>query len=487
MSITKSLDAEFIYERIARQLEAQIHQGVFQAGEKLPSVRKLCAQERVSATSAQQALAVLESRGLVEAKPKSGFFVRNRRLDSAPTPAPTPCSFMPHRVGVSDLVAEVVSHAGNPDLVPLGSAVPSPDLLPTDRLSRCLTGAAREEPEQFGRYCQTTGHPELIRQMQRRWATFGCHVPTAEITVTCGGMEALNLAIRAVTRPGDIVAVESPAYYGILQILESLGLEVILIPGTSEDGIDLELLADAIEQHPVKALILVPSFNNPSGSCMSEGARIKLLELLTDHDLPLVEDDIYGDLHFAPERARPVKAFDKDGRVLYCGSFSKCLSPGLRVGWVAGGGYAEAVRRLKFISTINTPSINQLAVARFLDSGMMDRHLRQLRKALQTQVLQTAEAVLSNFPMGTALSKPAGGYVLWVSLPEYVDALDVYREAIEEKIYIAPGHIFCPVSDIPNRLRLSCGYPFTDRIANAISCLGKIIRRLQRNSIRPMS
>lgn len=393
---------------------------------------------------------------------------------------------MPHRVGVSDLVAEVVSHAGNPELVPLGSAVPSPDLLPTDRLCKCLTAAARDEPAQFGRYAQTAGHPELIRQMQRRWGTFGCHVPKEEITVTCGGMEALNLAIRAVTRPGDIVAVESPAYYGILQTLESLGLEVILIPGTSHDGIELELLADAVERHPVKALILVPSFNNPSGSCMSEANRIELLELLADHNLPLVEDDIYGDLHFGAERPRPVKAFDQDGRVLYCGSFSKCLSPGLRVGWVAGGCYAEAVKRLKFISTINTPSVNQLAIARFLDSGAMDRHLRRLRAALQTQVLQTAEAILANFPSGTALSKPAGGYVLWVTLPDSVDAMDVYREAIHEKIYIAPGHIFCPVSDIPNRLRLSCGYPFTDRIANAIQILGKIIRRLQRNSIRPL-
>jgi len=264
-------------------------------------------------------------------------------------------------------------------------------------------------------------------------------------------------------------------------------LEVILIPGTSEEGIDIELLADAIERHPIKALVLVPSFNNPSGSCISERNRIQLLKILADHDLPLVEDDIYGDLHFGPERPRPVKAFDKDARVLYCGSFSKSLSPGLRVGWVAGGCYAEAVRRLKFISTINTPSVNQLAIARFLDSGAMDRHLRKLRHALQTQVVQTAEAVLANFPSGTALSRPAGGYVLWVTLPESVNALDVFRRAIEENIYVAPGHIFCPVSDIPNRLRLSCGSPFTKRISDAIERLGKIIRSLQQNSIRPMS
>ncbi len=482
---TETASGEYLYERIARQLDVQIQEGVFRVGERLPSVRQLCASERVSPASAMQALSLLESRGLIEARPKSGFFVRNRRADAAPSPKPTSCKLEPHIVGVSGVVAQVFYQAGDDKMVPLGAALPDPRLLPNERLSRCLAQLARSEPECLGRYDIQAAHPELLRQLVRRFASYGCHVPQEEIVVTFGAMEALNLAIRAVTRPGDIVAVESPCYFGILEILESLGLRALPVPGTCEEGIDLGLLEDAIERHRVKALVLVPSFNNPNGSCMSDAHRERLINLLADHAIPLVEDDIYGDIHFGPERPRPVKALDRDGLVLYCGSFSKTLSPGLRVGWVAGGRYAEQVQRLKYISTITTPSINQLAIARFLESAAMDRHLRTLRQAFRTQVAQVSEAVLESFPAGTALSQPAGGFYLWVQLPERVDALELHRLAAEESINIAPGQIFCPHTDITNRIRLSCGYPCDERIRKSIRTLARLVRQLESGSVKP--
>jgi DNA-binding transcriptional MocR family regulator len=478
-------EEEFLYERIARQLDAQIQEGVFRVGERLPSVRQLCASERVSPSSAMQALSLLEARGLIEARPKSGFYVRNRRAGSAPQPRPSRCALKPALVGVSDIVGQVFKQAGDPRMVPLGAALPSPALLPNDRLSRCLALAARSEPECMGRYDVRPGHPELLRQLARRFAACGCTVPQDEIVVTFGAMEALNVAVRAVTRPGDIVVVESPCYFGILEVLESLGLRALPIPGTCEEGIDLDLLETAIERHRVKAVALVPSFNNPSGSCMSQPRRERLMALLADHGIPLIEDDIYGDLHFGPERPLPVKALDRDGLVLYCGSFSKTLAPGLRVGWVAAGRYTEQARRLKFISSTTTPSINQLAIARYLESAAMDRHLRGLRQAFRTQVAQISEAIVESFPSGTALSQPAGGFYLWVQLPEGVDALDLHRLAAEENIYIAPGQIFCPHTDIRNRIRISCGYPCDARIRKSIHTLGQLVRKLEAHSLRP--
>ncbi|MBC2593352.1 PLP-dependent aminotransferase family protein [Ruficoccus amylovorans] len=476
---------EFLYERIARQLDAQIQDGVFRVGERLPSVRQLCASERVSPASALQALSLLEARGLIEARPKSGFFVRHRRVDCAPPPPPSSCKLEPGAVGVSDVVAQVFYQAGDERMVPLGAAIPAPELLPTERLSRCLAQLARSQPERLGRYDIKPGHPELLRQLVRRFASYGCHVAQEELVVTFGAMEALNLAVRAVTHPGDIVAVESPCYFGLLEILESLGLRALPVPGTCEEGIDLDLLETAIERHRVKAVMLVPSFSNPNGSCMSQPRRERLMALLADHGIPLVEDDIYGDIHFGPERPRPVKSLDRDGLVLYCGSFSKILSPGLRVGWVAGGRYSEQVRRLKYISSLTTPAINQLAIARFLESTAMERHLRSLRQAFRTQMAQISEEILASFPEGTGLSQPEGGFYLWVQLPDGVDAFDLHRLAAAEKIDIAPGQIFCPHADIRNRIRISCGYPCDARIRKSIHTLARLVRELAAGHLKP--
>lgn len=475
---------EFLYQKVARQLDEQIQRGLYAIGDRLPSIRQLCSQERISVSSAMQALSMLETRGLVEAKPKSGYYVRRRRLDESALPQPSICKLKPRAVSVSDIVASVYRQVGDDRRVPLGAGVPSASMLPLDRLSRYMAHAVRDEPGLLARYGSAGGHPDFLRQLTLRFSRIGCRIPEDEMTITCGAMESLNLAIRAVTKAGDTVVVESPCYFGVLEILESLGLKALPIPSTCEEGLDLELLAEAIEKHPVKAVALVPTFSNPNGSCMSEENREKLMRLLEDYDLPLIEDDLYGDMHFHGERIRPVKSYDRDGRVLYCSSFSKSLSPGLRIGWVAAGRYAEQVRRLKQISSITSPLINQLCIARFLASGAMDRHLRGFRQSLHTQVTQVAECVLEAFPSGTAISRPRGGYFLWVQIPDGVDSLDLFHQAHDAGIHIAPGQIFCPYTDIRNRIRLNCAYPCDDRIRQGIQKLGSIIRSSQKKALR---
>lgn len=474
---------EFIYERLARRLEQQIGQGVFRAGDRLPSIRKLCALERVSVASAMQALSLLEAKGAIEIRPQSGSFVRPQRLEASARPAPTVCRLEPQTVGVSDLAAEIFRQTSDERKVPLGVGVPSPELLPADRLARLAAAELRSARRGFARYGESAGHPEYLHQLAVRFAAIGCTVPEQEIVATAGAMEALNLAVRAVARAGDVVAVESPCYFGFLQILESLGVKALSIPASCDTGIDLDLLREAIVRHRVKAVMLVATFNNPNGSCLPEEKRRQLLRLLDEHDVPLIEDDVYGDMHFGDERPRPVKAFDEHGRVIFCGSFSKSLSPGLRVGWIAAGRYAERVKRLKLITTLATPTLNQAVIARYLESGALERHLRSLRRALRAQVAQVGEAVLAAFPDGTAISHPEGGFFLWVQLPERVDATAVYRCAVEAGVHVVPGQVFCPEGSIASRIRLSCAYPFDDRIAAGIEKLGAIVHDLRRQRL----
>lgn len=483
-TMTLSQNDTYLYDQLARELNQQILDGVYHVGEKLPSIRRICAQRRVSVATAMHALSILEARGIVEARPKSGYFIRHRQANKVPKPSPGSLDLRPHAVGVSDIVAQVFRQALDEEKIPLGAGYPNAELLPLEPLSKHLARAIRQKPIHLGRYCNGPGDTEFVRQLGKRFAMQDCTIPPDEILATSGAMEALNLAIRAVTKPGDVVAVESPCYFGILEILESLGLKALPVPSTCENGIDLELLENGIEQHPVKAVALTPTFSNPNGSCLSEPKRKQLLELLARHDLPLIEDDLYGDLYFTEKRVRPVKAFDADGRVIYCGSFSKSLAPGLRVGWIAAGRYTERVRRLKFISTLATPLINQIAIAHFLEGGAMDRHLRRLRSALETQVAQVADNVLRTFPEGTAISQPKGGFFLWVQLPDGVDALELFQLADADGIHIAPGQIFCPHASLCNRIRLSCGHPCDERVQAGIARLGGMVRELQKKGLR---
>lgn len=481
---TARAKGEFTYLQLARKLESHIQSGTFRFGDRLPSVRRLCRQERVSAGTVTQALALLEASGQVLAKPRSGYYVRSPAAHgSMAMPAPPYRELEPTAVGVSDTVAEVFGSARSPNVVQLGAALPSAELLPADRLSRYLASAARRETKQLGQYGFSSGHEKLVRQLVVRMSASGCTVDPNEITITVGAMEGLNLAVRAVARPGEIVAVESPCFFGILEVLESLGIRALPIPSSCDDGINLELLEQALEDYPVKALVMVPSFSNPNGACLTEQRRTKLLNLLEDYDVPLIEDDVYGELQFGLDCPRPVKSQDTSGLVIYCGSFSKSLAPGLRIGWLAAGRYAERVRRLKFISSVSTSGILQEALADFLKSGAMDRHLRKLRAAYRDQVMRTRETILSSFPEGTAASLPQGAFYLWVKLPDGVDSLQLHRVALNQGISIAPGPIFSPRGDFRNYLRVSCGLIWSKEVEQAVRTIGDLVRANLRVSL----
>lgn len=464
----------YLYEQVVNRVATLIDRGTLRPGERIPSVRKLSSQLGVSISTVLQAYLLLEDRGFIEARPQSGFYVKLRPRDLPPEPKTTNPSLSATKVGVAELVAKVFEAARNPDFVALATAIPSLDLLPTKQLNRLMAWVARHWGQQGMNYDFPPGNEALRRQVARRSLDWGCSLSPDDIVTTCGAMEALNLCLRAVAKPGDTIAIESPTFYGILQAIESLGMKALEIPTHPRDGINLEALEYAIKKNKAKACMLVPNFNNPLGSCMSDKNKKQLVEMLSRREIPLIEDDMYGDIYFGAVRPKIAKVFDKEGMVLLCSSFSKTIAPGYRVGWAAPGRFKLQVEYLKSMNTVATATLPQMAVARFLESGGYDRHLRRLRQALATQVQRVILAISQCFPEGTRVTRPAGGFVLWVELPKRVDSLELYREALEKRISIAPGPIFSAKQKYQNFIRLSCGQPWSDKLEQALITLGRL-------------
>lgn len=463
------------YQQLAEQTEALILNGVLRPGDRLPSVRQACRIHDVSPITVTQAYYILEGRGLIETRPKSGYFVRARLGQNLSEPE------MTHPVGgstqlqVSDFIFQILDSVRDPSVVPLGSSFPSPFLYPLDKLGRFLATAARK----FDPLATVTdlppGNEELRRQLALRYLTQGATVSPQEIVITSGAMEGLNLCLQAVTQPGDLIAIESPTFYAGLQASERLGLKVIEIPSHPREGVSLSALEDTLRHHPIKACLFMLNFANPTGSRVSDENKKALLELLRRYDVPLIEDDVYNELHFGPQAPLCSKAEDKTGLVMHVSSFSKCLAPGYRIGWVAAGRYASRIQRQKLSSSLATTVPVQIALAEYLKHGGLENHLRHLRQSLALQEVEMVQAVERHFPTGTKLARPQGGYFLWLELPPHVDTLLLHQQALERGISIAPGPIFSAKREFKNYLRLNFGHPDSQRLDAAMATLGELI------------
>jgi len=465
-----------LYEEIAKQVSHLIDRGTFRPGDRIPSVRKLSHQQKISITTVLEAYRLLENRGLIEARPQSGYFVRARFPTLPAEPEISKPSQGPTRVSMGELVMMVLRDTHHPKLLQLGAAIPSPELLPTDKLNRTLSAMGRRHGVRGNSYDVPPGCQELRIQIARRALTAGCALTPDEVVTTSGCQEAIVLALRATCGPGDTVAIESPTFYGALQAMEMLGLRALEIPTHPRDGISLEALSSAIQGRPIRACLLIPNFSNPLGSCMPDRKKRELVELLSAYEIPLIEDDIYGDLSFSPERPKVAKAFDKKGLVLLCSSFSKTLAPGYRVGWVAPGRFKSEVERLKLVSNIGTVLLPQLAIAEFLANGGYDHHLRRIRRIYARQVALMAQAVSKFFPEGTRVTRPSGGFILWVELPEHVDSLELYELAVKSGITFAPGPIFSAEQKYRNFIRLNAAR-WSEKVEDALARLGQLAAR----------
>ncbi len=466
-----------LYLELADTLQQLIEQGTLRAGQRVPSVRKMALQRDVSISTVLQTYTVLENRGYLEARPQSGYYVRPRLPFEIPEPRMARPMARPAYVSTSELTADFMARASDPSCVQLGAACPDASLFPAQKLARLLGAAARNEPSLIGRYAVNWAHEPLTREIARRYLMAGVARSHEEVVITVGCTAALNLALRAVTKPGDTIALETPAYFGILETIQSLNLRVLEIPTDSREGLCLDALRAALARNDVKALFVMPSFQNPLGSCMPDEKKEKLYELLCEYDVPAIEDDVYGDLHFSERRPKPLKAWDRDGRVMLCSSFGKTLAPGFRVGWISPGRYLDPVRRLKFTNTLGTPVVLQKTIAHFLRDGGYDHHLRSIRRAYQNQLHLFSQAMLRHFPAGTRLSRPQGGFVLWAELPAGVDTLKLHTDAYKHAIAVAPGILFSAKERYRNCLRINCGIPWAEPIEKAIRILGELAHK----------
>lgn len=473
-----------LYRRFADELAASISTGVLQPGERISSVRIASQQHRLSVTTVVRAYALLESRGIIESHPQSGYFVRKTaQVAAAPAttsilPATHPAAQEPHEVDVSRLVLATLKAIQQDGTVPLGSPYPNPALFPASRIGQMVSKITRSSDSLSVLNDLPPGYPELLRQIARRYLESGLIIDPDDIIITVGATEAINLCLQAVAQPGDTIAVETPTFYAILHAIERMGMRVVEIPTDPVTGIDLEALESVLARQKIAACMVMPNFQNPLGSMMPDSHKQRLVELAHQHGMPLIEDAVYGELFFGNAHPSSLKTYDRDGLVLHCSSFSKSLTSAYRVGWAIPGRYRDQVEKLKFLNTLASPTIPQRAIAEYLTQGGYERHLRRVRRSLLQQRDLMRHFVQRFFPAGTKVSAPAGGYVLWVELPPEVEAMELYRRCLVLGITIAPGRIFSVDNRYSHFIRLNYSYPWTAGIEKALKTVAKVVTAL---------
>lgn len=469
-----------LYQEVAGKVRSLIADGVYRPGDRIPSVRQLSRQLKVSVTTVVDAYRLLEDIGVVHARPQSGFYVRAAAPVSLPEPKMTQPVQDPGCFDREDIILRMLRDGENSRNIQFAAAHPSEELLPTERLSQAMTHVARSNRIRGANYGPVAGPKALREQIAQRAFAAGCVLSPSEIITTTGCQEALNLSLRAVCQPGDSVAIESPAYYGVLQAFKTMGLRAVEVATSSREGICLDALEERVFAaqacgRPIRAVIVSPAYSNPLGSEMPDVKKKKLVAMLAEWRIPLIEDDAYGDLTFGTSRPKLAKAWDKTGEVIVCSSFSKTLAPGYRVGWIAAGRYQDDVEKHKFASTVSSAVLPQLAIAEFLAGGGYDHHLKRARREYASNVAKMSEAIGRHFPEGTRISRPQGGFVLWVELDFRVDTVRLYPKAVAQGITFAPGSIFSAQEAYKNCMRLNAS-KWNEKFEAAVARLGAMVK-----------
>ena len=469
---------DHLYLRIAETIEQQIMDQVLKIGDKLPSVRLLSKEHGISVSTILQSYYHLEGKGLIESRPQSGYYVRFN-----------PSRF-PHKIeksnpqqiiktkNVEAIIGEVYDDFGLQHITRFSLSVPAPEILPLAKLNKAMIQALRELPGNGTSYEQIQGN-EMLRRQVARWSMhWGGHLQPDDLVTTAGCMNAISYCLMAITKPGDTIAVESPVYFGVLRFAQSIGLKVLELPTDPDTGVDPDDVKKALKKHDIKACFFVTNFSNPLGYCMPDENKQAMVRLLSKNGIPLIEDDLYGDIYFGKSRPRSCKSYDEEGNVLWCSSISKTLAPGYRVGWVAPGRYMDKVKRLKLYHSITSASAQQAAIASFLATGRYEYHLRKLRQTLHANSLQFIQAIGAYFPAGIKMTNPKGGFILWIELDKKIDTYVLYQEAMLHKISIAPGTMFTLQDRYQNCMRLSYGMQWTTEVDKALKKLGSLIKAM---------
>jgi len=463
---------ELLYMQIANNLEQQIKHDLLKVGDKLPSLRTICLERGVSLSSASQAYLELESRGLIESRPRSGYFVSYAHKYFRDVPTTT----QPKLTSASDDPEEIINTVtGNAAraTVFLSSGVPALDLLPVAKLNKGMVQALRTLPDSGINY-ERYGNSKLKQQIARRSLLWNGTLQEDDIITTSGCMDAISFCMLSLAKKGDTIAVESPTYFGILQLAKNIGLKVMELPTNAVSGVEMEALEKAMKKNKIRLCVLVTNFNNPLGCSMPDAHKKAVARLSEKYNVPVIEDDLYGDLYFGDHRPRTCKSYDESGNILWCGSFSKTLAAGYRVGWVAPGKFLEKIKRTKHYHSLSCNPLAHETIANFLENDRYENHLRKLRQTLHRNTLQFHRLIGEHFPEDTRVSRPQGGFHLWVELNKKTNTIELYNKVITHKISFTPGRMYTLRNQYNNCLRLSTGLILNEKVEAALKLTGRL-------------
>jgi DNA-binding transcriptional MocR family regulator len=463
----------YLYQELSDSIRNDIKSGQRQPGERMPSLRALCLAKKLSKSTVLNAYSYLEMEGLLESRPRSGYFVKALYEESAPIMAQlgsNPDS-VPLAVSTDKVMINIMERGAAFDLLPSKD-----DGNENRELLQCLSRAYRRQSSyQQNYYNPPQGSEELRRQIINQLHAGGSHLHSDDIIITSGCQSALLMALMATTKPGDVVAIESPGFYGAIQLIEALGLRILELPSSPTGGIDIDSIEDAFKRWQVSVLIVSPCYSTPTGSCISDNDKQSILALCISFDVTIIEDDIYGELTFGLSRPRTLHSYDEAGNVLLCSSLSKCLSRDLRIGWIAPGKYQQEISRLKIITSLSTSGSLQAGIADYMQRGFFERYLRKKRLHLSKQCQQLQHLIPKLLPTALSWTRPAGGLTLWLELPQSVNTTDLYRQAQEKGITITPGALFTSQHKYRNFLRLSFAHEWTEGRISALAEVGDIL------------
>ena len=470
-----------IYLNMANKLSVMIADEVYKPGDKLPSLRRLHEENGVSVGTVLQAFNHLIDKGLVTSKEKSGYFVSYTSKKKLPLPQTTPASLSQRTVHIDRLLQKLRADGTSRDFVSFANALPDHRLLPFNGIKRSLQVVSRDISGSYLGIEERRGNINLRGEIAKRSFMWNGNLHADDLVITNGAMEAVILCLKAVTKEGDTIVVQDPCYYGVMQTLEYLNLKVVTIPNHSDTGIDIMDVEAACKKFEVKACVLVSNFNNPDGASLDTGKKQQLAELANRLKLPIIEDDLYGDIFFGSNRPDTIKTYDKHGWVMYCNSFSKSLVPGFRIGWCAPGKFAYEVARLKSMHNGPVCNFTQRVLHQLLSSGLYDRHLKKFRVELHKNLNRTTSLIEQHFPEETKISSPTGGLVVWVELPGHIHTVDLQDKAYELGISYAPGEIFSAKGDYQNYLRISYSNLWEPKTERALKRLGELFCSISAN------
>lgn len=465
---------DVLYLKIANSVTEQIKSETLQFGDRLPSLRSAQKLYNVSLNTVKQAYMELESRSLVESRPKYGYYVSQTSQRKLALPSVAEMKISEGKNSPEDLIGKVFGAIGGTDMTQFALGIPGKSLLPVAKMKKCMIDVMKRKNDSGTNYEPVQGNVGLRREIAKWSIVMEGRITEDDLVITSGAMNGVYNCLMAVTQPGDYVAVESPAYFGILQAIQLLGLKAVEIPTHPITGVDLDALKKVMPK--LSACCFVVNYNNPLGFQMPDENKKELVRMLTEHNVPLVEDDVYGNIYFGAGRPKPCKFYDEAGIVMWVGSVSKTLAPGYRVGWVAPGKFKEKIIRQKLVQTVSGPSLFSDVIADFLEHGRYDHHLRMFRKKLYANYLQIQKSVTQYFPDNTKISEPKGGFMLWLELDKRICTEDLYDEAVSQKVNFAPGRMFSQYNQYQNCMRLNYALEWTDRVESDLEKLGKMIK-----------